>query len=91
MTLISYKGCGNNIKISASACQKSGALVKKKWWLPVSLGLVATFLMFGAVVGNSPADKEIAHARRAIDLCWEGQQRKSLAAGHSNLLLALAR
>lgn len=42
------------------------------------VGIVAAFLLFGAVAGSSPQAKEKAKARAAIDLCWEEQKRKSI-------------
>lgn len=82
MTLIACKECGAEVSTTAKACPKCGAKVPKtKWWLWVPLGLVGAFLMFGAMVGNSPEAQEKSQARSAIDLCWSEQKRKSLDAG----------
>lgn len=41
-------------------------------------GAIVAFLMFGAIVGNSPEGQEKARQRQAIDSCWSEQQKKSL-------------
>lgn len=45
------------------------------------MGLVVVFLGFGAILGSSPEAKEQTKDRRAIDLCWQEQKRKSFDAG----------
>lgn len=81
MALMPCKECGSEVSTDAKACPKCGSKVpKKKFWLWVPLGLIVAFFGFGALVGNSPEAKEKAQARRAIDLCWEEQKRKSFEA-----------
>jgi hypothetical protein len=87
MTLVACKECGTEVSTSAKACPKCGSKVPKtKWWLWVPLGLGAAFLLFGAVVGRSPEAQGKGQARRAIDLCWEEQKRKSFDAGTQNFV-----
>jgi len=81
MALMPCKECGNELSTSAKACPKCGAKVPKtKWWFWVPLGLVSAFLVFGTIVASTPEAKEKAQARSAIELCWEGQERKSFDA-----------
>lgn len=81
MTLIACKECGAEVSTQAKACPKCGAKVPKpKLWLWVPLGLLAAFLAFGALVGNSPEAKEKQRERGAIELCWDEFKRKSLDA-----------
>lgn len=71
--------CGHAMSTKAPACPGCGAKhAKTKWWLLwVPIGAVAAFLAFGALVGNSSDASERGDARRAIDLCWSNQSRKS--------------
>ena len=82
MALITCKECGSEVSTTAKACPKCGAKVPKtKWWLWIPLGLVAAFLLFGALVGNTPEGQAKSQERRAIELCWDEQKRKSLDPG----------
>lgn len=79
MAMTSCRECGKEISDTAKTCPHCGAGVPRtKWWLWVPLGLVVAFLAFGALVGNSPEAREKAKERAAIDLCWDGHERKSL-------------
>lgn len=41
--------------------------------------LVAGFLGIGFVASSSPEGQARSHERSAIELCWDGQKRKSLS------------
>lgn len=47
--------------------------------LQVILVLVAAFLAWAFLRTPSPEEREKSSARRAIELCWQDQGRKSLA------------
>lgn len=85
MALIRCAECGGEVSTTATACPKCGATVPKpskpKLWLWIPLGLVAVFFGFGALVGNSPQEQAKSRDRRAIELCWSDQGRKSLEPG----------
>jgi hypothetical protein len=49
--------------------------VKKLLWIVV--GLVAAFFAVGFYGSSTPEGKERSLARRAIELCWKDQERKS--------------
>jgi hypothetical protein len=72
--------CEGEISKRAAVCPKCGDKQPFPWaLLLVSVGvLVLAFLGFGAVVGNSPKDKERSADRRRIDMCWDDQKKKSL-------------
>jgi len=87
MALVDCKECGNEVSSTASACPKCGAKVKKaKLWFWIPLGLVAGFLVLGAIVGASADGKERSIDRRAIELCWDEQQKKSLDPGSQRFI-----
>ena len=102
MALIACGECGKQISDKAVTCPHCGAPVaikteplplqdqptpsKPKLWLWIPLGLVAVFLGFGFVVGNTPEGKERARQREAINLCWGEQGRKSNNAGQSQFI-----
>lgn len=80
MALVPCKECGTEMSSTAKACPKCGAKPPSgpKWWLWVPLGLVVAFILFGATVADTPEAQERARERRAIELCWDEQKRKSL-------------
>lgn len=79
MAMINCKECGKEISTEAKACPHCGAKVPRtKWWLWIPLGLIAAFLVFGAIVGGSPEAQEKGRERDAIALCWQDHERKSL-------------
>jgi hypothetical protein len=49
--------------------------VKKLLWIVA--GLVAAFFAFGFYGSSTPEGKAKSAARRAIELCWKDQERKS--------------
>lgn len=82
MALISCHECGAEMSDQAAACPRCNApRQKSKAWLWLAGGLAGIAVLFVLSAGNSPQANEKAKARRAIDLCWEDQRRKSLSAG----------
>lgn len=57
-----------------------------KLWLWIPLGLVAAFLLFGAIKSNTPEGRAKADARQAIELCWQQQGRKSHDGGTARFI-----
>lgn len=87
MALLKCKECGNEVADSAKACPKCGAPVPKtKWWLWVPLGLIVLFLVFGAIVGNTPEAKERALARDKISYCWDQYNQVGVSPGAKGIM-----
>jgi hypothetical protein len=67
MALHPCRECGETMSTEARACPKCGAKVPKtKWWLWVPTGLIAAFLVFGALLPRDPAKER---ARDVIAEC----------------------
>jgi hypothetical protein len=52
----------------------------------VVAALVAAFLAFGFMSGNTPEGKEIAKQRAVIRLCWDDQGKKSLGPAEAQFI-----
>ena len=82
MAMIKCNECGKEISDTAKACPHCGAKVPRPsiwpWVVGVPFALFLAFLLFGAAVGSTPEAKQKAHARDAIQYCWDRQATKSL-------------
>ena len=88
MALVPCSECGAQISTAAAACPKCGAPASKEpppakkcgsyWWLWVPVLAFVAVMTLGHVEGQKPGAQEKTKARRNIEYCWEGQQRKSL-------------
>ena len=59
-----------------------------KWWLVIVIPLLlfALLFVFGLMSKNDPAFQAKSSARRAIELCWDEQKRKSLDPGSQRFI-----
>jgi len=73
---------GAQISDKAATCPRCGASPAKskktKWWLWVPVGLFASFIAFGMVVGSTPEAQERSKDRFAIEYCWSEQKKPSV-------------
>ncbi|MCG2586528.1 zinc-ribbon domain-containing protein [Massilia sp. TS11] len=78
MAMLKCSECGNEYSSTARACPSCGARPKKfKWWLWLPIALVVLFLGFGATLSDTPEARAKFADRKAIELCWEDQAKKS--------------
>lgn len=79
MAITNCKECGYEMSTKAVACPKCGAHRPKAsiwpWLFGVPLAGLGTLLLLGSLSGPPSAQSS---QRRAIQLCWENQGRKSL-------------
>jgi hypothetical protein len=77
--------CGVQISDKAIACPQCGAAPEKpkktRWWMLISLALVASFIAWAVILGSSPEAIVRADARESIAICWKEQERKSFDKG----------
>jgi hypothetical protein len=85
MAMITCEECNKEISSTAKACPHCGAKVPHAkvwpWVVGVPIALFVAFMIFGAVLSNTPEGKAKAKARDAISLCWKQQSDKALDPG----------
>lgn len=80
MALIKCKECGNDVSDKAKTCPKCGAKVTRPSVFLYLLGfLVVGFGVMMLIGMSDPKGAEKSQARRAIEICWQEHERKSLA------------
>ena len=91
MALIACKEWGNEVSTTAKTCPKCGAKVAKSGGGGWVWGLLAVIAIIVSVIGigaTNPDTQERGTARRAIELCWGDQQRKSLSPSEQRAIAA---
>lgn len=83
MSLIQCPECGKEKSEQAKACPHCGASKpKSRLWLKLLIGVpTALFLLMMVIGSNAPNADAKSADRRAIDMCWKDQSKKSLDPG----------
>ena len=91
MALAPCRECGAEISTTAKACPKCGAKPKRRrlwpWLLSTPFLALGALFLLGSImdaVDYKPSEK--SQARRAIELCWDNQGRKSNSAGSAQFI-----
>lgn len=73
MSLVQCAECGNEVSSAAATCPQCGAPVRRKfkWWLWVPLGLIAAFLLFGALIPENVSRANAFH-RTCMEMLAKG-------------------
>lgn len=76
----SCPGCGAPVSGVAKSSVTTPAVVKKgpKLWLWIPLAALGIWFVIAMFTPMTPEDMERMRKEKAIELCWEEQERKSL-------------
>jgi hypothetical protein len=90
MSITNCAECNKEVSSEAKACPHCGVVAKESsawpYLLLIPLGLFGLMMIFA---GSDPASKAMTDARKAIELCWQDQARKSLDPGTARFVAGM--